>query len=404
MELFTRLKDARAQFQSRNNMDVTYQSTAENIVSSLPKLTVEGQGRTWRVRFAGDWKMRQGGAPDVASLRQKISEAQQITFDLSGVGAWDTSLVALLYGVVKEAQKRKIECQWEAVPDGVQGLLRLAFGQGKETTAAEEKDVPWLDKLGYLALEMVSATERVATFIGEMTLSAGRLIRRKAYFRKVDFIEALADAGPRALPIVTLISFLVGLILAFVGSMQLQQFGAQIFVANLVGVAMTREMGAMMTGIIMAGRTGASYAARIGTMQVNEEVDALRTNGMEPVDFLALPRILALLLMVPVLCVYADAVGIAGGMAIGVGMLDLSPVEYWNQTVKATRMVDCWAGLMKSIVFSLVVGFAGCYHGLRCGRSSEAVGRVTTTAVVSAIVFIVITDALLTVVYNALDF
>lgn len=385
-------------------MNTVAASTEKTKAVTPPSLRLEAGEGAMRLRFAGDWKMQQGGAPDAEALRGKIAQQSRLIFDLSGVGAWDTSLVALLYALAKETQQRKAECEWEGVPEGVEGLLRLAFGQGKGRKEEDEAPLPWLEKLGVLAADGLAATGRVATFVGEMTLSFGRLMKRKAYFRRVDFVEALADAGPRALPIVTLISFLLGLILAFVGSMQLQQFGAQIFVANLVGVAMTREMGAMMTGIIMAGRTGASYAARIGTMQVNEEIDALRTNGMDPVDFLALPRILALLLMVPVLCVYADAVGILGGMTIGVGMLDLSAVEYWNQTVKATRLVDCWAGLLKSVAFSLVVGFAGCYHGLRCGRSSEAVGRVTTTAVVSAIVFIVITDALLTVVYNALDF
>lgn len=347
--------------------------------------------------------MATGGAENLEDLRAQAAQASKLSIDLSKVGAWDTSLVALLFSLVRQVKGGAEACEWQGMPQGVEGLLRLATATKREK-AAETPEFSLVERLGGFALELYEATGRVAAFVGDMTISAGRMLRGKAYFRRVDFIEALADAGPRALPIVTLISFLVGLILAFVGSMQLQQFGAQIFVANLVGVAMTREMGAMMTGIIMAGRTGASYAARLGTMQVNEEIDALRTNGMEPVDFLALPRVLALLLMVPVLCVYADAVGILGGAAIGVGMLDLSPTEYWNQTVKATRLVDCWAGLIKSFVFALVVGLAGCYHGFRCGRSSEAVGRVTTTAVVSAIVFIILTDALLTVVYDVLGF
>ncbi|MBM3617151.1 MAG: ABC transporter permease [Alphaproteobacteria bacterium] len=379
-------------------------STAASETATRPAVQMSaGEGGALRLAFSGDWKMTASGAEALVDLRTRAASAQKLSIDLTNVGAWDTSLVALLFSLTRHLKGGAEACEWQGVPQGVEGLLRLASAQKREK-ATEAPDVPLVEKMGEWTLELYAAGGRVATFVGDMTLAAGRMLRGKAYFRRVDFVEALADAGPRALPIVTLISFLVGLILAFVGSMQLQQFGAQIFVANLVGVAMTREMGAMMTGIIMAGRTGASYAARLGTMQVNEEIDALRTNGMEPLDFLALPRVLALLLMVPVLCVYADAVGILGGAAIGVGMLDLSPTEYWNQTVKATRLVDCWAGLIKSVVFALVVGLAGCYHGFRCGRSSEAVGRVTTTAVVSAIVFIILTDALLTVVYDVLGF
>lgn len=352
--------------------------------------------------------MLQGNMPDMVGLQKDMrgekEKPNRLLLELGNIGRWDTSLVALLYQLIRMAETQKIEFSWKDVPEGVESLLGMALR--RKPRAAEEPEAyqGLRQRMGGLVLAGRDATERVLTFIGEVTLSFGRLMRHKAYFRRVDFVEALADVGPRALPIVTLISFLVGLILAFVGAMQLRQFGAQVFVANLVGIAMAREMGAMMTGIIMAGRTGASYAARIGTMQVNEEVDALRTNGIEPMDFLTLPRILALLITVPLLSVYAMAIGILGGMSIGVLMLDLSALEYWQQTIQAVPLHHFWAGLIKSVVFAFVIGIAGCYHGLRCGRSSESVGKVTTVAVVSAIVFIIITDSLLTVVYDVIDF
>lgn len=370
--------------------------------------TAEPDDGTLRLHVSGDWLMTQGGIPDMSELEARITSAahkpHRLEFELGGVGDWDTSLVAALYALTRRAREAKVDYGWANAPHGVETLLTMAL-RGKPGDQQNTADKHYLaEQLGIAVLSFHEASNRVLTFVGEIVQSFGRLFHHKAYFRKVDFVEALADAGPRALPIVTLISFLVGLILAFVGAMQLRQFGAHVFVANLVGIAMAREMGAMMTGIIMAGRTGASYAARLGTMQVNEEVDALRTNGIEPLDFLTLPRVLALLLTMPLLAVYSVAVGILGGMSIGVFMLDLSVAEYWYQTVRALSLNHFWAGLIKSVVFAFVVAIAGCYHGLRCGRSSEAVGRVTTTAVVSAIVFIIITDSALTVVYDALNF
>ena len=212
----------------------------------------------------------------------------------------------------------------------------------------------------------------------------------------------IQECGAQALPIVTLISFLVGLILAFVGAVQLKQFGAQIYVANLVGLGMAREMGAMMTAIIMAGRTGAAFAAQLGTMRVNQEIDALTTLGIAPMQYLVLPRMLALMLMMPLLCLYADLVGIVGGAVVGITMLDLGIVEYFNQTQQALSVTDFVLGLIKSVVFGVLVAIAGCLRGMQCGNSSAAVGNAATSAVVTGIVFIVVSDSILTVLYDVL--
>ena len=195
---------------------------------------------------------------------------------------------------------------------------------------------------------------------------------------------------------------LIGLILAFVGAVQLEMFGAQIYVANLVGLGMAREMGAMMTGIIMAGRTGAAFAAQIGTMQVNEEIDALQTMGISPMDFLVMPRMIALIVMMPLLCLYANFMGILGGMFVGMSMLDISFAQYLEQTRSAIDMTDFSLGLVKSIVFGIIVAMSGCLRGIQCGRSSTAVGNAATSAVVTGIVMIVIFDSLLTVIYSFL--
>ena len=210
----------------------------------------------------------------------------------------------------------------------------------------------------------------------------------------------IQECGVQALPIVSLISFLIGLILAFVGAVQLQRFGAGIYVADLVGIGMAREMGAMMTAIILAGRTGAAFAAQLGTMTVNEEIDAYRTFGFSPMEYLVLPRMLALALMMPLLCLYADLVGMIGGAVVGIGVLDLTLTQYMQQTQGAVSLMDLSVGLGKSVMFGLLVAFSGCLRGMQCGRSSAAVGVAATSAVVTAIVFIIVTDSIVTVVTN----
>jgi phospholipid/cholesterol/gamma-HCH transport system permease protein len=224
----------------------------------------------------------------------------------------------------------------------------------------------------------------------------------RAQFRRSDLILISQESGAQALPIVSLISLLVGLILAFIGAVQLMMFGAQIYVANLVGIAMVRVMGAIMTGIIMSGRTGASFAAQLGTMQVNEEIDALKTLGVSPMEFLVLPRMLALVLMMPLLCLYADLMGVLGGLIVGVGMLDLNLMEYYNQTRAAVGLNDLLIGLFHSLVFGVLVALAGCLRGLQCGRSASAVGDATTSAVVTGIVSIIVATAIITVMTNVL--
>ena len=194
----------------------------------------------------------------------------------------------------------------------------------------------------------------------------------------------------------SLITLLVGLILAFVGAIQLKLFGAQVYVADIVGIAMVRVMGAIMTGIIVAGRTGAAFAAQIGTMQVNEEIDALKTMGISPVEFLVIPRMIALIIMMPLLCIYADLMGILGGMVVGVGMLGINPIEYLNRTQEALKLTTFWIGLFHSAVFGVLVALSGCLRGMQCGRSASDVGYAATSAVVTGIVSIIVATAIIT--------
>jgi phospholipid/cholesterol/gamma-HCH transport system permease protein len=239
-------------------------------------------------------------------------------------------------------------------------------------------------------------------FIGELTVVFGKFVRGRARFRTTDLMLLIQQTGADALGIITLISFLVGLILAFVGAVQLLQFGASIYVADLVGIAMVREMGAMMTGIVMAGRTGAAFAAQLGSMKVNQETDALATMGISPLEFLVLPRVLALCLMMPLLCLYSDLMGILGGMMVGVTMLKLPLLVYYHETAKAVGVGDLIGGVFKASVYGVLIAISGCLRGIQCGNSSAAVGEAATSAVVTGIVFIITACGIFSVVFYVL--
>jgi phospholipid/cholesterol/gamma-HCH transport system permease protein len=261
----------------------------------------------------------------------------------------------------------------------------------------------WLARIGTGAIESFRTMADTIGFLGDAAIAFARLLVGRARFRRSDLWLVMQDCGARAFGIVSLISFLVGLILAYIGSVQLRAFGAHIYVADLVAVGMTREMGAIMTAIVMAGRTGAAFAAQLGTMEVNEEIDALRTMGVAPMEFLVLPRMLALALMMPLLVLYADLMGILGGALIGWGVLDLTLMEYVQQTVGAVGLNDFGIGLFKGAVFGILVAVAGCLRGMQCGRSASAVGQATTSAVVTGIVYIISADAIITVLCDVLS-
>jgi len=330
-------------------------------------------------------------------------QVRRITFDARELTVWDSSLLTFLMKVSKLCSTRNIRLETEGLPRGVQRLLALALA------VPEKKDVgrkwereSFLQRVGEEAVAFVKSAGELVSFVGEACVAMARLMIGRARFRPVDLGIFLQESGAQALPIVSLISVLVGVILAFVGIVQLKLFGAQIYVADLVGIAMVREMGAIMTGIIMAGRTGAAFAAQLGTMQVNEEIDALTTLGISPVEFLVLPRIFALTLMMPLLCLYANLMGILGGMIVVAGVYGINPVIYFNRTQEAVGLNDLGIGLFMSVVFGVLVSLAGCLRGIQCGRSASAVGDAATSAVVTGIVAIIVATATITVLCDVI--
>lgn len=380
--------------------------TAANRQGEGSELRVEHSAAdTLCLQLAGNWTL-QADLPSVTTVRQQLeatSAVRRLVFDTTALTDWDSGLLPFLLKVSDLCTEHRIECDYAGLPQGVQGLLRLATAVPERKEARREAArKPLLVRIGETALAVQQGALDLLSFLGQVFLAFMRLLQGRARFRRSDFMLILQEVGAQALPIVSLISFLVGLILAFVGAVQLRQFGAQIYVADLVGIAMAREMGAMMTGIVMAGRTGAAFAAQLGTMMVNEEIDALTTTGLPPMEFLVLPRLLALMLMVPLLCVYADLLGILGGALIGVGMLNLGVMEYYNETRVALTLTTFALGLIKATVFGILVALAGCFRGMQCGRSAAAVGEAATSAVVTGIVWIIVADAILTVIYEVL--
>jgi len=327
---------------------------------------------------------------------------RRVVLDGAGLAAWDSGLLTFLIGLGERCARAGAELDRSGLPQGVGRLLALASAVPERKGARrEEAREAWLDRVGRSAIEAGASAGEMLAFIGESLLGFVKFLAGRASYRRRDLFQILQECGVQALPIVSLISLLVGMILGFVGAIQLKMFGAEIYVANLVGVGMVRIMSAIMTGIIMTGRTGAAFAAQLGTMQVNEEIDALRTLGVSPMEFLVVPRMAALILMMPFLCVYADLMGNVGGAVVGAGMGIPLP-EYIAQTRGAIRLSDFWIGLFHSVVFGALVALSGCFRGMRCGRSAADVGEATTSAVVTGIVSIIVATAVITVVCNVL--
>ena len=365
-------------------------------------IAADNNGAELLLHFQGTWTIN-SSSPSFIDIQSFFTDITLIRCDSTELLAWDSRLLVILNDIQEYAKINNISFDAQGLPSGVQRLLSLASASpAKAAVKSDDKDQSFLQTVGSRTSYLIQDSREFLSFTGKITLSYGRLFSGKAQFLRADFFVFLEECGPAALPIVSLIAVLVGVILAFVGAVQLQMFGAEIYIANLVGLGMTREMGAMMAAIIMAGRTGAAFAAQLGSMQVNEEIDALQTMGINPIDFLVLPRLSALLLMMPLLTLWADLLGISGGFLIAGLTLDISITEYYNQTINSITIRHFGVGLFKSLIFGYLVAFSGCLRGMQCGRSASAVGTAATSAVVTAIVLIVVSDALMTVVFNIL--
>ena len=378
-------------------------SKINNTTKNEIKLIVKKE--VFEINFFGNWTT-DSPAYGVEELLLRLADypkIKKLTFSTKKLDDWDSFFMTQLILIIDFAKNKKITVDIQSLPKGIQGLLELAYSvKERDGARKQKKKISLIELIGRSLLNAKVELKNLVTFLGDLIQSAFSLIKGTGRFRFVDLMTYIQDCGPASLPIVSLISFLVGLILAFVGALQLSLFGAQMYLADLVGLGMTREMGALMVGIIMAGRTGAAYAAQIGTMNVNSEIDALKTMGFNPMEFLVMPRMLALILVMPLLCLYADFMGMLGGAAVAIGLFDISSTEYWARTELAVQLKDVLVGLFKASIFGILIAYSGCIRGMQCGRSASAVGDAATSAVVTGIIFIVISDSLITIIFNQL--
>jgi len=368
------------------------------------RMNISRKGATVLVSLEGDW-VAQPGLPNVETVEKELKDAsaKALEFDTPKLGRWDSKLLAFLVACSDLSKQLQIEFKTDSLPEGARKLIRLSQAvPEKEDARRQEQQTSLFHNVGEVALQARSGFYQAMSFIGEAVLAGVNMVRGRAQFRWSDTFVVMQEVGPEALGVVALINFLVGVILAFVGAVQLQQFGASIYVADLVAIGTVREMGALMTGIILSGRTGAAFAAQLGTMKVNEEIDAFKTFGISPMEFLVLPRILALLLMMPLLCVFADAIALLGGYVISISMLDVTSVEYFNRSVDAITLSSFLLGIFKGGFFGLLVALTGCLRGMQCGNNAAAVGQATTSAVVTGITSIIASDGVFAVLCNAL--
>jgi phospholipid/cholesterol/gamma-HCH transport system permease protein len=382
-------------------------TTHSETPTAAPKVNLGKSGRNLLLSLEGNWNIRDTRHGEIDALFAELDRegpADALQIDMSKVGSWDTSLLIVVARAEDWCQKHNVKFLRESLPKSVASLIAISEEVPERKTGRESKKSSSLfATLGNMTINVFAGVGTALEFTGDAALSFGRLLRGKAAFDWRMFWLTIQECSAQALPIVGMISFLTGLIFAFVGAVQLRQFGAGIYVANLVAVAMAREMGAIMTGIIMAGRTGAAFAAQIGSMKVSEEIDALRTLAISPMDFLVSPRLLALFFMMPLLVLYSDLVGILGGAFVGLTFLGISWSQYWNQTIGSMGLVDIATGLGKSAVFGVIVAMAGCERGMKCGNNAASVGSAATSAVVLGITWIVASDAIIDVIQEILN-
>jgi phospholipid/cholesterol/gamma-HCH transport system permease protein len=361
------------------------------------QVTIRQQDHTVIAGLAGDWELE----TPIPRFDRLVEEAapggqmQAVAFQTSELGEWDSSLLTFLLQGMNYCEAHDLEFKDEGLPEDIARLLQLARAVPEKVVERAETRASFLARVGTKGIASYDAFLASVAFLGEVAGSFSRFLLFRTRLRWQDFWVVVQSNGSGALPIVTLISFLVGLIIAFLGAVVLMRFGAGFYVSYLVGYGMLREMGALMTGIIMAGRTGAAFAAELGSMKITEEIDAFETLGLSPVDHLVLPRVLGLFVMMPLLTIYAMFVGILGGMLVSVTLMDLSMTQFIGGLLTPVTLADGLLGVFKGTVFGLIIGIAGCMRGMQTGNDAGAVGRSATSAVVTGITLIIVANAVI---------
>ncbi len=347
------------------------------------------------LRMEGCWR-KDNSLPQASEIAVP-QDATHLAFECGGITEWDSGLLAFLDKTVTVAAHRGLEIQFDGLPEGPRRLLRLARAVPQKETEVRHETGNWIHQVGQKAIHCINVMLDINRFVGELTVGLLKFCVGMSRARWSNIWDQISKAGYQSLPLISMIGFLIGLILAFIGSIPLKMFGADIFVASLVGIGVLRLMSPVMVGTVMAGRTGASFAAELGSMNTNDEIDAFEAMGISPMEFLVLPRFIALTVMIPLLCLYSDLLGILGGMTVGLFYSNLTYLEFYRQMTTTTTINDLLVGLATSFVFGVLISICGCYQGIKCGRNSTAVGQAATSAVVSSIICMTIASAIITV-------
>jgi phospholipid/cholesterol/gamma-HCH transport system permease protein len=363
------------------------------------RVTTQMEGDAMVVYLSGSWSVTESRPTWMKEAGEQ--KPKRVRIEVDSVKKWDSSMLLFLFDVQQWCRVMGVYCDLEGLPEKARAMLAL-LSRSHETSVPFDRTENLFFTVGVATQDVWRKAREISTFVGECALSTIFLIKHPRKFRWRDCLEEMQQCGAMALPIVSLISVLVGLTLAYTGALILRQYGGDIYVADLVGVSMVREMGALMTGIVLAGRTGAAFAAHLGNMKANEEIDALQTLGISPIDFLVMPRLVALFLMMPLLGLYANCLGILGGMMISLSLLEIPPAAYWVEMLTIVDMSDVAVGVIKASTFGVIIGLSGCLRGLQAERSAMGVGLAATSAVVTAILFIVVADAIYAVMFDIL--
>lgn len=363
---------------------------------------VRESARRVRIALAGDLAFGEASRLWLET-RQAIAESkpgEALGFDLSGVKSADGASIALLVQLRAELRERGVAAEFVGAEGQVKDLVHTYHGDTKPKRRKRKRAESTLSQIGRSLLEVFHEFKLVFAFFGSMLIAGLAVVRRPRRANWGEITSVMERAGADAVPIVVIINFLVGFVMAYQGAVQLKQFGANIYVADLVGLSVTRELGPLMTAIIAAGRSGAAFAAELGTMKVSEEVDALRSLGFGPMRYLVLPRAIALVAVLPLLTLLADFVGLLGGLVVGVTSLDLTMTAYFVETRAAIAPWDVFSGIIKSGVFALAIALISCQQGLATSGGAEGVGRRTTSSVVSSLFAIIAIDAIFTIFFD----
>ena len=369
----------------------------------LPPASI-GQPTAQRIALAGSWTALAIGT--VERQLDALTIAHDTQFDASGIESIDTVGAWVLQSYLGRRREQGSVVKLGDLPPQFAALYEVVaqqIAQQHERPAAAHRAPSRIATLGRSAIDLAEQSQALLAFVGQCAIALGACLAHPARMRWRPILFNIRSAGYDALPIVGLLSFLLGIVVAYQGADQLRQYGANIFVADLVGLSMLREFAPLITAIIIAGRSGSAYAAQIGTMSVTEEIDAMRTLGIAPLDMLVVPKIIALLIAMPLLTLFADVLGVFGGMIMARTQLDVGFPEFLERFVKAVSVTAYLTGILKAPVFAIIIALIGCFQGFRTHGGADSVGRQTTRSVVQAIFLVIVADALFSVVFSALD-